>query len=175
MVAGVHKHQIVIAIFDGASSFWRAAEALVDAGFGTEQIKFAGLEPILAELSAGRDRSPASLAIEVQCFGCDEQPEVAQSRCPEICCGRLAPNREDAGLAKSSIGKEQGASVLWPLLDFERQVHAGAVVLVVSPADIEQRRAATRILLKYSSEHVQTREFHAQRRSRSCSFAASVP
>jgi hypothetical protein len=169
MIAGVHKHQIVIATFDDAPPFWRAAERLVDAGIGTEQIEIMGSKSVLAGLSDSRNWSRTGLALIVSCRGDDDAPRAQQDGCRALCSARLL-----TGLGDPPTCSGQDTCTVWPGFESDRQIRAGVVVLAVSPAGLEQHRIATRILLEYSSGHVQTREFHAPRRPEDCDLAASV-
>jgi hypothetical protein len=174
MIAGVHKHQIVIATFDDAPPFWRAAERLVDAGIGTEQIEIMGSKSVLAGLSDSRNWSRTGLALIVSCRGDDDAPRAQQDGCRALCSARLLTGGGNIGLGDPPTCSGQDTCTVWPGFESDRQIRAGVVVLAVSPAGLEQHRIATRILLEYSSGHVQTREFHAPRRPEDCDLAASV-
>lgn len=156
MRSGIEKFQIVIAAYGDGRSFWRTVACLMESGFELDQIEFAAIPSVLAELPLSRGVQQSTLSVSEKSDGGVEVPTR---------CARIIDTHTRADTAPTADNSNGIARLARSVEEFERLARDGEIVLAVLPLNPEQRRSATRILLQLSSEKVQTQNFNVERRN----------
>lgn len=155
------KTRLAIATFLASDHLVEAIEELERAGFGRDQVCLVGLEKTLEGLQPLAAKKPGGLFADLVATTASSEPSLMQSGdgFVLVACGPLwqrIGTPESGGVGRIVVGGWMDPTTR---VDLTRLISAGAFVVSVNSATVDQQRRSARILLSHSSHRVQTHEF----------------
>jgi hypothetical protein len=152
MTTETKKRQLVIATFSDPGAFSASVSNLLQSGISVDQMCFAARATVLGKISLHDAALDAALQALTSTLDLQDNKVAvsAQERIHGLCGHTATPILDDR--PPSCIPR-----------DLVEHIHEGAIVFAVSPATADQQRMCIRILLRHSSQHVETREVRGSR------------